>query len=436
MSCACEGNARRLCKRMECTVCFDKSFASHPKAQFWDDEKNDDVEPYQVFKRAKGKYYFKCDKCFHTFDASLDNVSKNKNSTWCSYCENKKLCDDKTCLMCYEKSFASHPKAQFWNDEKNGNIKPYQVFRNANKPKYYFNCNICHHTFESTLNPITSQDNWCPYCANKLLCDDENCVACYEKSFASHPRAQFWNDKKNGDVKPRNVFKCTHEKYNFKCNNCPHTFNKALNNIVCKNDWCPYCANKKLCDDENCIVCNEKSFASHPKAKFWNDEKNGDVKPYQVFKSSGNKYSFNCDTCHIMFPIRLSTINNSNSWCPICKNKTEKKVYEYLLETYKTRYTIEYQFKRDWLRNPETNRFLPLDFALMGDNLKLIIEIDGRQHFEQVSNWCSPELTQARDIWKETQARNNGFDVLRLNQEDVWNDRIQWKETIRLAIYD
>lgn len=359
MSCGYGGNARRLCKRMECTVCFDKSFASHPKAQFWNYEKNGDVEPYQVFKRAKGKYYFKCDKCFHNFDASLDNVSKNKNSTWCSYCGDKKLCDDKTCLMCYEKSFASHPKAQFWNDEKNGNIKPYQVFRNANKPKYYFNCNICHHTFESTLNPITSQDNWCPYCANKLLCDDENCVACYEKSFASHPRAQFWND-----------------------------------------------------------------------------EKNGDVKPYQVFKSSGNKYSFNCDTCHIMFPVRLSHINNCNRWCPTCKNKTEKKVFDYLLETYKTRYTIEWQFKREWLRNPETNHFLPMDFALTGDNLNLIIEIDGRQHYEQVSNWQSPELTQARDTWKETRARNNGFDVLRLNQEDVLNDRIEWKEIILRAIYE
>ena len=72
----------------------------------------------------------------------------------------------------------------------------------------------------------------------------------------------------------------------------------------------------------------------------------------------------------------------------------------------------------------------------MGDNLNLIIEIDGRQHYEQVSNWGSPELTQARDTWKEKQARKNGYDVVRLNQEDVLNDRIEWKEIIRRAIYE
>ena len=26
--------------------------------------------------------------------------------------------------------------------------------------------------------------------------------------------------------------------------------------------------------------------------------------------------------------------------------------------------------------------------------------------------WQSPEITQMRDTWKETQARNNGFDVI------------------------
>jgi len=50
------------------------------------------------------------------------------------------------------------------------------------------------------------------------------------------------------------------------------------------------CSDKKLCDKEDCKKCFEKSFASHEKAKYWSNK--NELKPRQVFKSSGKKYFF------------------------------------------------------------------------------------------------------------------------------------------------
>jgi hypothetical protein len=147
-------------------------------------------------------------------------------------------------------------------------------------------------------------------CNSKRLCANEECQICFENSFASHEKSKYWSDK-NGDVKQRQVFKKTTTKYWLDCD-CGHEFNIRLANITGNNGWCSYCSNppKKLCDNKDCNTCFEKSFASHEKSKYWS-EKNGHVKPRQVFKSSNTKYWFKCDCGH-EFNIRLADITGNN----------------------------------------------------------------------------------------------------------------------------
>ena len=55
------------------------------------------------------------------------------------------------------------------------------------------------------------------------------------------------------------------------------------------NSWCPYCANKDLCDEnKDCKQCYHKSFASHEKSKYWSDK--NELKPINVFLNSNLKY--------------------------------------------------------------------------------------------------------------------------------------------------
>jgi len=107
-----------------------------------------------------------------------------------------------------------------------------------------------------------------------------------------------------------------------------------------------------------------------------------------------------------------------NHGCPNCVNKTEYKLYITLQKNYPT---IKRQFKVDWCKN---KLHLPFDFVI--EESKIIIEIDGLQHFKQISNWTSPKIQLEKDKYKIKCANENGYSVIRLLQEDVLKDNFNW----------
>ena len=100
-------------------------------------------------------------------------------------------------------------------------------------------------------------------------------------------------------------------------------------------------------------------------------------------------------------------------------------LFNYLKTIYSN---IKSQYKFDWCKNPETNKYLPFDFVLLDE--KIIIELDGIQHFKQVSNWLSLDIQHERDIYKMKCANKNGYSVIRIFQEDVYNNTILWKDLL------
>lgn len=75
---------------------------------------------------------------------------------------------------------------------------------------------------------------------------------------------------------------------------------------------------------------------------------------------------------------------------------------------------------------------MPFDFCIK--DYKLIIELDGEQHFKQVSNCQSPAETQKNDKYKMKCANDHGYSVIRIYQLDVWNDKNDWKSNLIDAI--
>lgn len=394
---------------MKRIVPYEKSFASQKQSIHW--SKNNKVEPKDVYKSSHSTYLFDCSDCGHEFEMNLNRMTNN--NAWCTICSNRKLCTA-DCQMCFDKSFASISRAKEWSSENK--ILPRNVFKSCNK-KYIFCCKKCNHSYEQSLNHITNDNAECPYCTNTKLCNNE-CKFCFDRSFASSPSVKFWS--KENKVSPRNIFKSSACKFLFDCKTCGHSSEQSLahaNNKV----GCSYCGNFKLCCDESCKFCFDRSFASSTKAKFWS--KKNSENPRNVFKSSANTYIFDCGTCKREFEAMLSNIT-AGKWCSFCKNKTEVKLYDGLLPSYpqlKRRYNVA------WCKG---ERYLPFDFAL--EDLKIIIELDGIQHFKQVSNWNTPQETQEKDKYKMKCANENGFSVIRLLQEDVCNDSYQWlKELIQ-----
>ena len=123
----------------------------------------------------------------------------------------------------------------------------------------------------------------------KVLCGQETCSTCLERSFATHPRAVCWSEK--NDKKPHEVLRSSNKKFWFDCEECGHAFQSALFSIQ-KEKHCPFCANQQLCSEE-CQVCLDKSCASHERMKAsWSPE--NALTARDVFLQSNKKILFDC----------------------------------------------------------------------------------------------------------------------------------------------
>jgi len=144
-------------------------------------------------------------------------------------------------------------------------------------------------------------------CSTRKLCNNNNCLVCFGRSFASfkgktkkndYLKIDCWDKIKNNNLTPRNIFKGTKKKYWFKCDddeNCGHSFNSSIANITRNNgnNWCPFCANpaQKLCNNNKCVQCFEKSFASFKektkndnlKIDSWDLKKNNNLTPRNIY---------------------------------------------------------------------------------------------------------------------------------------------------------
>ena len=323
--------------------------------------------------------------------------------------------------------FSEVPYSKNWHPNKN-TLTPDQVSK-WDDNHYYFVCDKqdCKHEFSAAPHNI-SQGKGCPFCANKRLCKDDNCKPCWEKSFASSQYAQFWDCEVNKG-NPRDYFMNCNSVFGFICDKCKHSFNQSPNNISNPKvlAWCPFCASKRLCKDDNCKPCWEKSFASSQYAQFWDCEVNKG-NPRDYFMNCNWGFGFICDKYKHSFKMPLNSVTQG-SWCSFCKKKSEGKLNLFFINN---DFKVNKQLRFDWCRNPDTGYYFPVDFQI---NENIILELDGPQHFIQVSNWRDPVLQQERDMYKMECAINNGFHVIRILQTDVWYDKNNWGERLIDAIH-
>ena len=138
-------------------------------------------------------------------------------------------------------------------------------------------------------------------------------------------------------------------------------------------------------------------------------------------------FRFNCELCKVSFSMELNCVNY-NHWCGCKKNKTETKLLLKMIG----KVNIIKNFRINWCRSIISNNNLPFDYCI--EESKIIIELDGPQHFRQVSNWSSPEKQFKNDKYKEKCANENGYSIIRLLQEDVLYDRYDWLNELNQTI--
>lgn len=163
--------------------------------------------------------------------------------------------------------------------------------------------------------------------------------------------------------------------------------------------------------------------------------RHGDRYDYSLANYICYKYKVTiiCKLCQRKFE-QMPRDHLSGCGCTFCVNKTETKVMEYLENTYKD-IKISSQFSPSWCFNEETNAYCRYDMVLHFPEKNIILEIDGRQHFQDVKHWnSSVEENRKQDIFKMLLASEHGYYIVRIFQEEIWDDAYSWRKVLTETI--
>ena len=342
-----------------------------------------------------------------------------------------------------------------WDYEKNANVLPENVAKASHK-KFWFWCPKCKHSFQKHTHHITNLKQGCGFCSGHTRCQSKECAHCYATSFANAAKIKpqhakhlttfidQWSDQ--NDLEPWMVSASNGEKFKFGCQACGHTIEQHLFSLM-NGHGCGYCDGKKFCGDSDCAHCKDRSVAGNPMPQAqWDTEanrKNGH-EAHTTARCCDKKFDWICpnpndDGSFHTFEMRAGDVAAGHG-CNCLKNKTEKKVYDFLQTQFGTT-LIGAQFvskiSYDWCRSSETNTKLRYDIIIrLADGTLIIIEVDGPHHYDPESYHArkSKHDIPKRDRFKERRAVDNGHSLIRLNQEDVWNEKTDWQTMLLDAI--
>ena len=146
-------------------------------------------------------------------------------------------------------------------------------------------------------------------------------------------------------------------------------------------------------------------------------------------------------TCpvHGNFPQRPNDHLWQKHGCPLCTDKTEGIVFAFLKDVLEPLgFKVEHMGKRD------SKGVGKMDIRITKGDMTIYVEVDGKQHFDDVEKWKSKaEDVRKRDLKKHLRAAAKGHAVIRIDQVWVWNShagrvtknkRTEWSSRLRQTI--
>jgi very-short-patch-repair endonuclease len=387
----------------------------------WHPTRNGALTPDMVSAGMTKKVWWLCPTtcpagCPHEWTAFIGN--RCKGGYGCPFCSplTKRVCVHTSIL-------GTHPEiAATWHPTKNGERRPDQYSYGSEQKAWWLCPNTCPegcpHEWSADISKriLRGINAGCPFCASN---HKQTCV--HTSIVTTHPHivAQ-WHPTKNGSLKPEQCMKSSWNVVWWVCPNtcdygCVHEWQARLSDRTRCDTGCPYCCAFKQ------KICKHQSIAyTHPEiAADWHPTKNGDLKPEMFPAGSEKRIWWKCsrNVTHEWY-VSVGNRCSNKSDCPQCKNKTEGKLYEYLIVKFPT---VIRQFKIDSCRRVKV---LPFDFCI--PDKKIIIEMDGAQHFRNISNWLDVEETLQRYIFKMNKAHEEGYKVIRITQSNVYKGGDTW----------
>lgn len=337
--------------------------------------------------------WWKCSKnAAHEWEASPNTRTKGKG-TGCPHCTGKTTFGGNTVGDKYPHLLNE------WDKEKNKDIDPYDICPGSDK-KVWWLCPEKKHSYQTKINNRTKGQTKCPICTNRKVVL-ENSLASVFPDIAIE--WDFSKNKKNPeDVLPN----CSLQIW-WKCLE-GHEWQATPTNRTRFLNKCPACSGRIASSQNNLLI-------AHPDiAAEWHPTKNGEAKPEQFTPSSHSKVWWQCpkNKKHEYVAKVGNRSIGKKSGCPFCKqSKMEKAVYQILREK-----NIVFESQKKFPDMKFQGRQLSYDFYI--PEFQAVIECDGRQHFEEATDYFHNQKTfqhqRLRDIVKNAFAAREGILLLRI----------------------
>lgn len=198
----------------------------------------------EIYENSDKDLHWKClkEECSEVFESNWKAISQNRG---CGFCHGLQV-GLSNCLATKNPELASE-----WNLTLNGDLTPYDVTENS-KQEVYWQCpNNPKHTWKAKISDRNSKNSGCPYCNNKLPCEDHNLLIVNPKL------CEEWNYIKN-DKKPEEYLPHSKKSVWWKCKECGHEWKAQIDSRNGMNSGCPSCNEPKGEKEINNVLTNNE----------------------------------------------------------------------------------------------------------------------------------------------------------------------------------
>lgn len=389
---------------------------------YWS-EKNT-LSPYDYTCGSHKKVWIKCQNVeYHEdYDVSCAKFVENRR---CPYCSSVRIHKKDS----FGQYLEDNNFIKYWSDKNN--ISPYVLSKNSSK-KILMTCENKHyHGDYSIVVDKYTKGNRCPYCASKKVHPQDSFAQWGIDNICEDFLEKYWS--KDNVINPYSLPIKSSTIVKMICQNKEYHDDYYIRIYDFTNGKrCSMCGNHK-------VHLNDSLGATYTKAiKIYSKKNKKNV--YEVYPHSGIKYWWECENkIHEDYKRSCDVSVKLDFRCPQCSSiKKESFLQEKVrLCLNELKYTILHENQCSIVpKNPKNKYSLPFDNEVV--ELKLIIEVHGQQHYNEIrgeSNWLK-DLTPEQylhkrklyDRYKRFIAHVNGYRYLEIPYWEFDDDT--YKQTI------
>ena len=305
----------------------------------WDRRDNGALTPADLSYGSKQKVWWTCEKG-HRWQATV--TARTSDHTGCPVCAGKRPDPGVNDLA----TLFPHLAAQ-WDQERNGDLTPDQVLPGSHR-KVWWQCPEGHRWQAFVKSRVGGAG--CPVCQHRALSVGEtDLAACFPVLAAQ------WDQERNGDLTPQDVFPGTQRKVWWRCAQ-GHVWQARVSSRAQNGAGCPVCTGRQILPGENDLATLFPAVA-----QAWHPDRNGSLTPAQISPYSNRKVWWQCPRGH-PYQAVVSARTASGSGCPYCTGRR-------VLAGFNDLATLEPALAQEW--HPTLNQGLTPDQVTSGSHKRV-----------------------------------------------------------------